>query len=88
MQAISVAQKLNWAGWFTGIMGAFISGGAGSISAALGTMMVDPGDFNFSTGLHKLLLVMLISFLIPGLTSMFKYLQLKPVPDAETPAQP
>ena len=87
MQAITVAQRLNWAGWFTGIMGAFISGGAGSISAALGTMMVDPLDFNLSNGLHKLLLVMLSSFLIPGLTSMFKYLQMKPIPDA-VPPQP
>ena len=73
--------SLNWSAWVLGIWGAFISAGAGTASVGLGTMVVDPSDFNLSSGRTKLIEVMIISFLIPGTVSMLKYLSMHAVPD-------
>lgn len=81
VNAVKVASKLNWTGWWTGIWSALITAGSGAFSGALGTMLVDPTDFNLETGLAKVLKVMAFCFLIPGLQSMFKFLQSHPVPE-------
>lgn len=74
-------QKLDWGTWLLGLIGAFISGGAGAVSAAFGTMIADPEHFNVTGGgLSKVLTVMGITFLITGLVSLAKFLQVTPVP--------
>lgn len=83
--AVSTAKKLDWSGWVTGIFGSIISGGAGAVGAAFGTILVDPKDFNvMGGGLHKLLISMGITFMFSAIISLAKWLQTHPVPDAVT----
>lgn len=82
LNAIANLGGMNWSGWVIGLWSSFISAAAGAGSAAIGTMIVDPVDFNIHDGLRRLLQVMLVSALIPGIVSLLKYLQLHPVPDA------
>src|SRR6185437_15035580 len=77
---ISTAQKLDVRGWILGGIGALISGGAGAIGVGFGTVVVDPEHFNLNTGLIHLMEVMGVTFLISGIVSMAKYLQIHPVP--------
>ena len=63
----------DWKIWLKGLIGAGISGG----STAVSTTIVAPDTFNFSGGLHKLLMVVLVSFIV----SIAKYLSGKPFPD-------
>jgi len=87
MQILTTASRLDWAGWVRGIIGAFVSGGAGAIGAGTGTIVVDPEKFNVSTpqGLHSLLTAMGIAFLVSGIISLAKFLQTHPVPDDASP---
>lgn len=78
---IATAQRLDWRGWVFGIWSALMTAGAGAASAAIGTMVVDPNDFNLHGGLSKLLEVMAVSFVIPGVQSMLKFLSTHPLPD-------
>ncbi len=78
---IATAQKLDWRAWTLGWIGALISGGAGAIGVGFGAAVVDPEHFNVTNGgLHHLGEVMAISFVISGIVSMAKYLQIHPVP--------
>ena len=81
INAVATAQRLDWSGWFEGLWGAFITSAAGAASAAIGTMVVDPGDFNLHGGIRKLFEVMAVSALIPGMVSLLKFLQMHPLPD-------
>jgi hypothetical protein len=83
MQMLTVASRLDWPGWLLGGMGAFISGGAGAISAGFGTMLVDPDHFNLGSGAHHLFEVMGITFLFSAVISLAKYLQMHPTPEQE-----
>lgn len=78
---ISTAQRLDWRGWWLGIWSALVTAGSGAVSSAVGTMVVDPSDFNIHEGLHKLIEVMAFCFIIPGAQSMFKFLSTHPLPD-------
>lgn len=78
---IATAQRLEWRAWVFGLWGAAITGGAGSASSALSTMIVDPGDFNLHSGLSKLGEVMLVSFALPAFVSLMKFLSTHPLPD-------
>lgn len=58
--------------WLGGIIAA-VSGGAGS---ALSAAFVDPSDFNFDTGLEKLVKVAAVSAFI----TLLAYLKQRPLP--------
>jgi hypothetical protein len=85
MQALSTATSLDWGGWFRGLIGAFVSGGAGAIGGATGATMLDPKVFNLNDGLGITLKLMGVAFLISGIVSLAKYLQTAPVPNAPKP---
>ena len=81
MTMFVTAQKLDVQGWVLGVIGALISGGAGAVSSGFATIVVDPDHFNIGNGgTHHLLEVMGITFLISGIVSMAKFLQIHPVP--------
>lgn len=76
MQMLETAGSLDWKGWATGLAGAAISGGAGSVGSGFATTVLDKShDIN-------LLYMMAITFAFSGLISMMKFLQTHPVPDA------
>lgn len=81
MQMLTVAGKLDWSGWLKGIVGAFVSGGAGAIGAGVGAVSMDPS--HDLAGLRLLGLIG-IAFLTSGIISLAKFLQLHPVPDGAT----
>lgn len=78
---IMTAQRLDWRGWWFGIWSAAVSGGAGSASAALSTMIVDPDHFNIHAGLGRLEEIMVAAFVIPAFVSLMKFLATHPIPD-------
>lgn len=79
---LSTASSLDLKGWMLGSVGALISGGAGAIGGGFGAMVEDPEHFNVGGGgLHHLLVMMGITFLISGIISLAKFLQVHPVPD-------
>jgi hypothetical protein len=82
MQALTVASRLDWSGWFAGVAGAFISGGAGAIGAGVGATLTDPGHDLVGVKLYEL---MGIAFVTSGIISMAKFLQTHPVPDPKPP---
>jgi hypothetical protein len=75
MQMFTTASRLDWAGWLRGLIGAFVSGGAGSISAGVaGNILDKQHDLN-------ILALMGWTFLFSGLFSLAKFLQTSPVPE-------
>jgi hypothetical protein len=82
INAVTTAQRLDWDGWFLGIMGAALSGGAGAVASGVGGVLMAPNEFNLMQGkaLH-LLGLMGLTFLVSAIFSLCKYLQQKPVPD-------
>lgn len=80
MSILLAATKLDWSGWARGLVGAFISGGAGAIGASIGVTTLDPSHDIAGT---RLLGVIGIAFLTSGIVSLGKYLQQHPVPDNE-----
>ncbi|MGH9727502.1 MAG: hypothetical protein ACRD4V_02785 [Candidatus Acidiferrales bacterium] len=81
---IATAQRLDWRDWILGIWGALVSGGAGAIGGGFGAMVADPShDFTVGTpgGVRHLILVMAITFLFSGITSLAKFLQIHPTPE-------
>jgi len=74
-----VIMRLDWDGWFRGLIGAIVSGGASSVSAGFGATVLDPGhDLN----IFKL---MAVTFGFSAFISLMKYLQVTPVPVPEPP---
>lgn len=81
LTAIGTAQRLDWKGWLLGITSAFVSGGAGAVSALVGISYVggqDPDGF-IMQGRH-MLAVAGICFIFSAVVSLAKYLQIHPVP--------
>lgn len=68
--------------WLVGVAGAFISGGATSISAGFASTIIDPKDFNLAQGLGHTLKLVACTFVVAGMVSLSKYLALHPVPDS------
>lgn len=62
----------DWRNWLDGLLGAAISSAANGIVVGF----VDPTDFNFSTGLHKLEDVIFFSAIVGAAL----YLKQKPLP--------
>lgn len=85
ISAVTTARGLDGQGWLLGIMGAFVSGGAGAVSSGFSTILVDPEHFNIHAGLGHLLEVMLATFVFSGIVSLAKYLQQHPVPESASP---
>jgi hypothetical protein len=79
MQMLTTASKLDFQGWVRGVLGAFISGGAGSISAGFAANIADPAH---DISIFK---VMWITFLFSGIISLAKFLQTSPVPEPPKP---
>ena len=81
MQMLTTAQRMDWNGWLRGVIGALVSGGAGSVSSGIAVNFLDPAhDIN-------ILKVMLVTFSVSGFISMMKYLATAPVPP-EIPVEP
>jgi hypothetical protein len=79
MKFLNTVARLDWSGWGRGLLGAFVSGGAGAIGAASGVTAMDPSH---DLAGWRLFGVMGIAFLSSGIISLAKYLQTHPVPDA------
>jgi hypothetical protein len=78
---IATGKKLDWDGWFLGIMGAIISGGAGAVGSGFGSMLVDPEHFNVMQGGFKHMAVLMgATFVFSAVVSLAKFLQASPVP--------
>jgi hypothetical protein len=79
MQMLTTATKLDWNGWLRGIIGAFISGGAGAIgSGVAGNILDKQHDMN-------IIALMGWTFLVSGVFSLAKFLQVTPTPDVIKP---
>jgi hypothetical protein len=81
LAVVTNVQRLNWGGWVRGLFGALVSGGAGAVASGFGASMADPGH---DVNVFK---VMGFTFLISGVVSLAKYLQVTPVPEPP-PAPP
>lgn len=66
--------------WIHGLGAAFIGGGASAVSAAFSAALIDPTKFNLGDGLGCTLKMMVTSFLVSGLLTMFAYLKQSPLP--------
>jgi hypothetical protein len=75
LAVVTAVQRLDWAGWVRGFVGAIVSGGAGAVASGFGASMADPAhDINIFK-------VMGFTFIISGVVSLAKYLQTAPVPE-------
>lgn len=74
---------LDWEKWILGLWAAFVGGGAGSVTAGLTSMGIDPEHYNLSvTGIHHLLLLGGTMFIVNGVVSAIFYLKQSPVPQS------
>lgn len=71
----------DWIRWVKGLIGACISGTAGSLGAGLSTMWVIPKDVNLTDGLYKLLTIMGGTAAFSFTMSLLKYLKEHPLPE-------
>jgi hypothetical protein len=78
---VSNAKGYDWANWAIGIFRALIGGGAGGVAGAFGSALTDPEHFNFGGGLHHILTLMGVNFVIVGLVNMCIFLQTHGAPD-------
>jgi len=72
--------RLDWGNWLYGLISAIIGGGMTSLGTGLANIVVDPVDFNIYQGLHKLLTVMLVSFLLGAIATGTAFLKTQPLP--------
>ena len=68
--------RLNWGAWFYGFLSGIIGGGASGVSAGIAANFVDPHDFNTGDGMHKILAVAGVAFVVNGVISAAAYLML------------
>lgn len=80
--------KLNWQIWLYGLVSGFIGGGASAVTASLVLPAVDGKDFNFTTGLHSLAIVVGALFVVHGVITAMAYLAKSPLPSIEPSAPP
>jgi hypothetical protein len=71
--------------WARGLIGAFISGGAAAVTASATVIMTDPKDWSSFGQVIKL---MTITFCVPGMISLFKYLAMHPLWDGVDDRKP
>jgi hypothetical protein len=76
---MATGKRLDWDGWFRGLMGATISGGAGAFGSGTAEIYLDPKHVA-TEGLHHVFALMGMTFLISAVISLLKFLQTSPVP--------
>lgn len=82
MQAMMLnASRYDWSTWLMGIFRSLIAASAGAIASPVGPMVLDPKDYNLGDGLHKVVISMLITAGITGVTGMAIFLKTHPGPD-------
>ncbi len=69
--------------WFRGLVAAFIGGGAGAVVAGVIVTGQTPEKYNFGSGLHNLVVMVLATFIANGILMAFAYLQKSPLPELE-----
>jgi hypothetical protein len=72
--------------WLSGLLAAFVGGGAGSVTTGLASMGIDPEHFNLNAGLHHTLNLMGAVFLINGIVSVCMFLKQSPIPAGQSVA--
>jgi len=70
--------------WFTGLLAAFLAGGAAAASAGISGIVIAPDKFNLNDGLGNTLKMVATSFVISGLFGFFQRLQKSPLPEVVT----
>jgi zinc transporter ZupT len=79
MTAVTNLTRLDWSTWTRGLIGAVVSGGAGSVASGFGATILDKShDLN----IFKL---MAITFAFSAVISLAKFLQTTPVPEPPAP---
>jgi hypothetical protein len=81
MNLMANMKGYDWATWFMGIMRSIIAGGATSILNTGGTALIVPSAVNTGTGLHTLLSLVAVYFIIGAITHMAIYLSTHGAPD-------
>jgi hypothetical protein len=46
---MAIKVSLNWGAWLYGLIAGFISGGAGSVTAGVAAIGIDPNSFNLTS---------------------------------------
>jgi len=78
MQIVKAAATVDITTWIRGVVGAFISGGAASIASGSAASYLDKGhDINIPA-------LMGLTFLISGIISLAKFLEITPLPGVTT----
>jgi hypothetical protein len=85
LAAVTNAKRYDWESWRIGIMRSLLSGGANGVISAPVSMGIDPEHFNFTSGLHHMLTMMLGMFIGAGIFHMFLYLSTHGAPDLVPP---
>ena len=75
-------QSLDWGNWLYGLLAGSISGGANSVSGALGAVIVDPK--HFAIGSASSFKLMAVIFGLTFLKDASLYLAQKPLPPVKT----
>jgi len=83
--AVSNMKSYDWATWLVGIIRSVVSGGATSILNAGGTALVIPESVNTGAGLHKLLALLAVYFVLGAITHMAIFLSTHGAPDQVAP---
>jgi hypothetical protein len=66
--------------WLFGLLGAFISGGAGAITSTITASVLAPDKFNIGSQLHSFLVLAGATFVINGILGAALFLKQFPVP--------
>jgi len=70
--------------WFTGLIAAFLAGGAAAAASSISGIIIAPQTFNLQSGLIPTLKLAACSFIISGLLGFLQRLQKSPLPDVVT----
>lgn len=73
-----MGQRFNT--WLYGLVSGFIGGGATAITSSMVLPAIDGKDFNFSSGLHNMLVVCGTLFVVHGVITAAAYLAKSPLP--------
>lgn len=76
--------NLDWSHWLYSLLGAFISGGAGAVTASLVAMGITPDRYDLGVNLGNTLKMMGGCFILNGVIGSVLLLKAKPLPDIET----
>jgi hypothetical protein len=84
MQLPGKLGTLDFEDWILGLWAGTVQGGANSAYAGVSLIIVDPKDFNLTTGLTHLLTVTTGLFAVGAVTGFFSFLRNKPAPSVKT----